>query len=300
MLEKTKGLFSPLAAALIVLWPRLEFVTLCWPGFSEEWLGDSFHSWCIFRLHESLKVKYLGTEMPGWAVPGAHRALCHLSLWVSELSNPGAASAAPLLSLAMCSSEPPWSKFSFLYSKDVDKFVFHPTSLWYIKPTASIVARSCRAAAPTVWKKVLLTCFTQDVPSIIFFLPERCLLCQISTPNHGSWWVCREGEGAEWLVPGMAELYPHIPHPFPPPQPPPLQGSEPLPLTRGFAHMKLCNYTGNLIPKGMRERGWAGKDCQVYYLGVCWLGWFFCFSFCCRWQSTCKSLPCVHYWGFMA
>lgn len=117
-----------------------------------------------------------------------------------------------------------------------------------------------------------------------------------STPHHGSWWVCREGEGAEWLVPGMAELYPHIPHPFPPPQPPPLQGSEPLPLTRGFAHMKLCNYTGNLIPKGMRERGWAGKDCQVYYLGVCWLGWFFCFSFCCRWQSTCKSLPCVHYW----
>jgi len=24
--------------------------------------------------------------------------------------------------------------------------------------------------------------------------------------------------------------------------------------------MKLCNYTGNLIPKGRRKRGWAEKE----------------------------------------
>lgn len=242
MLEKTKGLFSPLAAALIVLWPRLEFVTLCWPGFSEEWLGDSFHSWCIFRLHESLKVKYLGTEMPGWAVPGAHRALCHLSLWVSELSNPGAASAAPLLSLTMCSSEPPWSKFSFLYSKDVDKFVLHPTSLWYIKPTASIVARSCRAAAPTVWKKVLLTCFTQDVPSIIFFLPERCLHCQISWTGqqHPTPWLVMsvQGRGRCWMA-RSRDGWAVSPHPTSLPSSP---ATAPTGFWASASHTGLCTH----------------------------------------------------------
>lgn len=120
-----------------------------------------------------------------------------------------------------------------------------------------------------------------------------------SIPHHGSWWVCREEEGAECLVPGMAELHPHIP--------------SLLPSHRPYRDLSSASPTGLELHAGSFaitlaisfQRGWGrgggqGRDCQVYYLGVCWLGciYIFLFFFYCRWQSTCESLSCVHYWGF--
>lgn len=74
-----------------------------------------------------------------------------------------------------------------------------------------------------------------------------------------------------------------------------------LSLTRGWSctHQALKLHWESHSRGDEGEGGGQGKGTAKFIiLGFVGLDFFFCCCSFCRWQSTCKSLPWVHYWGF--